>query len=125
MPAHDNISPSGSDGTVYLVLDDFGRFGRAWRETDEGEADRQTVIANLLSGQYERPLRIVAFDAAEGWARDVTAEIAGEISERIYDDADLTPALRDFLDRAVPLRPGPGSWADAGLEPAMPGTGQP
>jgi hypothetical protein len=112
-------------GTVHLVLDDFGRFGRAWRETDEGEAGRQTVITNLLSGQYERPLRIVAFDAAEGWARDVTAEITGEISERIYDDADLTPALRDFLDRAVPVRAGPGSWADAGLEPATPGTGQP
>jgi hypothetical protein len=39
-------------------------FGRAWRETDEGEADRQTVIANL----YERPLfrgqRRSAFDHA-------------------------------------------------------------
>jgi hypothetical protein len=124
MPAHDHTSPP-SDGTVHLVLDDFGRFGRAWRETDEGEAGRQTVITNLLAGQYERPLRIVAFDAAEGWARDVTAEIAGEISERIYDDADLTPALRDFLDRAVSLRPGPGSWVDTGLKPAMPGTGPP
>jgi hypothetical protein len=126
MPAHDNTSPpSGPDGTVYLVLDDFGRFGHAWRETDEGRADRQTVIANLLSGQYERPLRIVAFHAAEGWACDVTAEVAGEISEHIYDDADLTPALRNFLDRAVPLRPGPGSWADPGLKPSIPGMGQP
>jgi hypothetical protein len=125
MPAHDNTSPpSGPDGTVYLVLDDFGRFGRAWRETDEGKADRQTVVANLLSGQYEHPLRIVAFNAAEGWARDVTAEIAGEISERICDDADLSSSLRDFLDRAVPPRPGPGSWADAGLEPGRPGRGQ-
>jgi hypothetical protein len=126
MPAHDNTSPpSGPDGTVYLVLDDFGRFGRAWRETDEGKADRQTVVANLLSGQYEHPLRIVAFNAAEGWARDVTAEIAGEISERICDDDERAPALRDFLDRAVPPRPGPGSWAVSGLEPLRPGTGQP
>ena len=126
MPAHDNTSPrSGPDDTVYLVLDDFGRFGRAWRETDEGKADRRTVVANLLSGQYERPLRIVAFHAAEGWARDVTAEIAGEISERIYDDDERAPALSDFLDRAVPPRPGPGSWADSGLEPVRPGTGQP
>jgi hypothetical protein len=30
-----------------------------------------------LSGQYERPLRTVAF--AEAWARDVTAEIAKEV----------------------------------------------
>jgi hypothetical protein len=109
---------------MYLVLDDFGRFGRAWRETDEGKADRQTVIANLLSGQYERPLRIVAFNAAEGWARDVTAEIAGEISERIYDD-DLTPALRNFVDRAGPPRPRPASWADSGLELARSGRSRP
>ena len=50
MPAYDDISMSGSEGTVYLVLDDFGRFGRAWRETHESEADRQTIVANLLSG---------------------------------------------------------------------------
>jgi hypothetical protein len=41
---------SDPDGAVYLMLDDFGRFGRAYRETDVSAADRQTVIANLLSG---------------------------------------------------------------------------
>jgi hypothetical protein len=46
-----------------------GCFGRAYRETDEGEADRQTVLANLLSGQYD-PLKIFAFNTQEGWARD-------------------------------------------------------
>ena len=34
------------DGTVYLVLDDFGEFGRAYRETQEAQADRQTVEAS-------------------------------------------------------------------------------
>jgi hypothetical protein len=63
--------------TVDLVLDGFGKFGQADRETDPRQADRQTVLANLLSGQSERPLRIVAF--AKGWARDVTAEIAQEV----------------------------------------------
>jgi hypothetical protein len=57
MPARDSTSPrSGPDGTVYLVLDDFGRFGRAWRETDEGKADRQTVVANLLSRNFDFPI---------------------------------------------------------------------
>jgi len=42
------------------VLDGFGTFGQADRETDPGHADRQTVLAILLSRQYERPLRIVA-----------------------------------------------------------------
>jgi hypothetical protein len=53
MQPYNNTSPtSDPDGAVYLVLDDFGRFGRAYRETDVSAADRQTVIANLLSGQY-------------------------------------------------------------------------
>jgi hypothetical protein len=35
---------------VYLVLDDFGRLGRAYRETDEEHADRETVIRALIDG---------------------------------------------------------------------------
>jgi hypothetical protein len=89
------------EDTVYLVLDDFGAFGRAYRETGEGRADRQTLLANLLSGQYERPLRIVAFNTAEAWARDVTAEIAREVQARTRHDDDHAPALREFIDRAL------------------------
>ena len=29
-----------------------------------------------MGGQYSCPLRVVAFNAAEGWARDVTEDIA-------------------------------------------------
>jgi hypothetical protein len=38
-----------------LVLEDFGPLGRAWRETDDGESDRQTLIRDMLDGQYENP----------------------------------------------------------------------
>ncbi len=89
-------------GTVYLVLDDFGEFGRAWRETDPTRADRQTVVADLVSGQYERPLRVVAFNTAQGWARDVTAEIAREAFARaVALDHELPPHLHEFLERAA------------------------
>jgi hypothetical protein len=87
------------DGTVYLVLDDFGKFGLAYRETDPTQADRQTVIGDLVSGQYERPLRIVAFNTAEGWARDVTAEIAREVLAGAGHD--LSAALRAFVERVT------------------------
>jgi hypothetical protein len=47
-----------NDSDVYLVLDDFGgRLGRAWRETDEGKTDRQTVIIDLMDGRYSSPAR--------------------------------------------------------------------
>ena len=39
-------------GTVYIVLDDFGKLGRVYRETDETAADAETVIRNLLLGEY-------------------------------------------------------------------------
>jgi hypothetical protein len=54
------------DVTVYLVVNDFGKFGRAFVETDIAEADRETVIRNLLSGQYSNALRVIAFKHGRG-----------------------------------------------------------
>jgi hypothetical protein len=59
-----------------VVLEDFGRrAGSAWRETDETDADLETVLQDILAGQYAYPLRIVCFNAIEGWSRDATADI--------------------------------------------------
>jgi hypothetical protein len=46
-----SIVPGEDDQTVYLVADDFGRLGRAWREADYEATDLETVIADLLTGQ--------------------------------------------------------------------------
>jgi hypothetical protein len=64
------------------------------------------VIRWLIEGQYQNPVRIVAFNTAEAWARDVTVEIAREIRDRAERFGDeLSPGLRDFieteLDRAA------------------------
>src|SRR6516165_9657873 len=67
-----SIAPIGLERDIYLLLEDFGRLGRAWRETDEDATDRETLILNLLSGEYKSPVRIVAFNTAERWSRDVT-----------------------------------------------------
>jgi hypothetical protein len=94
-------SPSiipGFDSDVYLVLDDFGPIGRAYREADERETDRATVIRFLKEGQYSNPVRIVAFNTAEGWSRDVTTEIAQEIRD---GGDELSPGLRDFIEEEM------------------------
>ena len=88
---------ASQDDTVYLVLEDFGSLGQAYRETDPSQADRQTVLSNLLSGEYRRPLRIVAFNTTEGWARDVTAEFANE-ALAYPDQDDLSAAVRAFVE---------------------------
>jgi hypothetical protein len=91
-------SPSivpGFNSDVYLVLDDFGPIGRAYREADEERSDRGSIIRDLMNGQFNNPVRIVAFNTAEGWSRDVTMEIAKEIWER---GEQLSPGLKDFIE---------------------------
>jgi hypothetical protein len=44
-----------SDVIAYLVIEDFGELGRAFVETDLAQADRETIIRNFISGQYESP----------------------------------------------------------------------
>ena len=76
-----SIVPPEANQDTYLVLDDFGeRLGRAWRETNEGDTDRETLIRDLMEGQYSHPARIVVFNTAEGWSRDVTMDIADELT---------------------------------------------
>ena len=49
------------DQDVYLVLDDFGAMGCAWRETNVEDTGLEAVIEDLLEGQYSNPVRIIRF----------------------------------------------------------------
>jgi len=87
------------DRDIYLVLEDFGaRAGCSWRETDEQDTDRETVLRDLISGQYAYPVRIATFNAIEGWSRDATGEVADELGERAAGNIEITPALRAFIE---------------------------
>ena len=95
-----SIVPTGHDQTVYLVLDDFGRLGRCYPETDPERADLETVISDLMSGQFNNPVRVVAFNTAERWAEDASEDIAREIVRR-FDLAgdELPPSLEGFVEQ--------------------------
>jgi hypothetical protein len=90
------------DLTVYAVLEDFGKHGAAWREIDELRADQQSIIEGILRGEYERVLRVIAFNADEGWARDVTRDIALKVARAARQHERKMSALtREFLERAT------------------------
>jgi hypothetical protein len=94
-----SIVPPGPSPATHLVLDDFGgRIGRAWRETDEDATDRETLILNLLSGEYKKPVRIVAFNSADGWCRDVTGDIADELRRRCVEYGEVPNSVLQFLE---------------------------
>lgn len=100
MPRSPSIVPDAIDSDVYLVLDDFGHRGRSWRETDEETADRAALVRALLEGQYNAPVRVVSFNIAEGWSRDVSEEIADEITQACPNADENIPAeLEDFVER--------------------------
>ena len=95
-----SIVPSGNDQTVYLVAEDFGRLGRAWREADYEATDLETVIQDLLSGQYNNPIRVVAFNTEERWSEDVPAEVAAELRRHCDLEArELPSTISDFVER--------------------------
>src|SRR5450755_695836 len=95
------VPQPSDDVTVYLVLNDY-KTGLAYVETAPAESDRETIIRNFLSGQYANALRVVAFNAAEGWSRDVSEDIAGEVLERAFDaDDNLLEGTKRFIDRYV------------------------
>ena len=104
MRNHTPLAPSqpAFDVTVHMVLNDFGSLGRAYVETDEAEADEATIIENILSGQHSHPIRVIAFNAAEGWSRDVTEDIANAVlSTAQRERRSISIAAQEFLVRTL------------------------
>jgi hypothetical protein len=87
------------DVTVHIVLDDYGKAGRVYRETDEGDTTVGSVVDDLLTGQFNNPVRVVAFNTSEGWSRDVSEDIAWELLKRVAREGKTLPASsRGFVD---------------------------
>jgi hypothetical protein len=90
----------GIDRNVYLVLDDYGRMGCAWRETNVEDTDFEAVIDDLLEGQYSNPVRVIGFNLSEGWVRDVSKEIARKLRERYADEGrELPYSLHQLVEQ--------------------------
>jgi hypothetical protein len=103
--------PYGSDQTAYLVIDRLGMLGSVYRETEVERADLETIIADLMSGQFNDPIRVVAFNTLEHWSEDVSRDVALEIQTRCdIEGEDVPESIRDFVesyagpDRQLALR---------------------
>jgi hypothetical protein len=84
--------------TVHIVLDDFDNSGRAYRETAEEAADFDTVVDDLMSGQFNNPVRVIAFNLSEGWARDVSDQVARELLKRVAEEDWPLRSARRFVE---------------------------
>jgi hypothetical protein len=105
------VVPYGADQTVYLVIDRFGGLGTVYRETEVERADLETIITDLMSGQFNDPVHVVAFNTLEHWSEDVSEYIAFEIQTRYDIEGIAVPEhIQDFVasyigpDRQLALR---------------------
>jgi hypothetical protein len=103
-----SIVPNGYDQNHYIVVSDYGKLGIAFAETDVAEADLETTINDLVSGQHKEPVRVVAFNTAEHWSEDASEDIAREIMRRLGVAGQALPSsIEAFIvgsDRQLTLR---------------------
>lgn len=93
------IVPYGADQTIYLVVEGSGAQAVA-RKTER--ADIETVISDLLSGQFADPIEVVAFNTLEHWTDDLSKEVAREIRCRCdMEGENVPPYLEEFVGRAT------------------------
>jgi hypothetical protein len=96
MSATPSVVPN-TGGACYIVLDDFGGdIGASYRETDPGDCDRASVVRDLLQGQFHNPIRVIAFNTAEG----ASEEIARAVLDRARADDETIPRrVQSFCER--------------------------
>jgi hypothetical protein len=88
------------DPDACLVIDDLGKLGLIYCESDVETATVENVIEDLLDGQYSNPVRIIAFNVADGWSRDISAHVAVELRRRCdLQLRDVPSNIQDFVER--------------------------
>jgi hypothetical protein len=94
------LVPYGADQTAYLVVDGVSASGCTCRETEVERADFETIIADFLTGQFNDPIRVVAFNTLEHWSDDISEAVATEIQTRCDIEGVSVPEhVSDFVDR--------------------------
>jgi hypothetical protein len=61
---------------------------------------RDMLIRDLLDEVYSSPVRIVAFNTAEGWSRNITTEIAAELKQRREKGENIPVSVQHLLEIA-------------------------
>jgi len=73
-----------------------------YREIAEEAADFNTVVDDLMTGQFNNPVRIIAFNVSEGWSRDVSDQVVRELLKRLAkEDEPLGRSARRFVERQL------------------------
>ena len=96
-----SLVPVSESSDVYFVPGQLPTFGCVWRELSEEAANEQTVLKLIANGDFSGPVRVVAFNTAEGWSRDVTGGIALALLEQEASEGGLSESATRFVGRVL------------------------
>ena len=98
--------PFGADQTAYVVVDRLSRLAGLEREIEVELTDIETIITDLVAGQFNDPVRVIAYNTLEHWSQDISEDIALEIQSRCDIEGSAVPEhIHDFVvNFAAPAR---------------------
>jgi hypothetical protein len=98
-----SIVPGAPDQDYYLVINDF-RDGPSFLETDLKRADLETIITNLMVGEYSDPLRVIMLNPETQRCEDVSHAVATEVLRRFaLEGREVPERLEGFFESHVGL----------------------
>lgn len=101
--------PYGADQTIYVVVDGC-QHGKIYQEIEIERADFEAALTDLLSGQFNDPIRVVAFNTLEHWSKDISVDVAREIQCRCdIDGTDVPQYLAGFMEAHIGSRHRPAT----------------
>jgi hypothetical protein len=90
--------PYGADETAFVVIDRLGRREGVEREIEVERTDIETIISELVAGQFNDPARVIAYNTLEHWSQDISEDIALEIQSRCDIEGAAVPEhIQDFV----------------------------
>ena len=94
-----SIVPYGADETIYIVVDGLGQRGTFRQAREVERTELETVVAELLSGQFNDPICVAAFNTLEHWSKDISSDVAREIQCRCdIDGSGIPQHLAGFIE---------------------------
>ena len=96
------IVPFGADQTIYVIVE--AHRPHAPNDDVAGKDERtdiESVISDLLTGQFSDPIKVMAFNTIEHWRDDLSEFVAREICCRCdIEGHDVPSYLQEFVSRA-------------------------
>jgi hypothetical protein len=106
-------APHRAFDTVYFVVDSLGAMGTTYRETDVERTDLETVVADLIAGEFNEPIRVVASTRLSIGPMTFRGRSPKKFRNDATSRASPSPSASWTSLRTTPAQPGnwPCGWA--------------